>query len=380
MKKSFDNLKVALIHDWLTGMRGGEKVLEVFCDMFPDSAIFTLLHEPGRVSPEIEKHQIYTSFIDKLPFKSRKYRNYLPLFPTAIELFNLKGYELILSSSHCIAKGVITPPDALHVSYIHTPMRYVWDMYHEYFGEDRLGIVGKRLIPLFANYLRMWDASSSSRVDRFIANSGHVARRINKFYGRESTVIHPPVETSVFSVSKTHNNYYLIVSALVPYKKVDLAIDAFNRMQKKLLIIGEGPEKGRLQKISGKTIEFIDWQPHDKLAAYYENCLALIFPGEEDFGIVPVEAMACGKPVVAYGRGGALETVIGKDDDPDKKSGIFFNDLNPESLIEAVEKCDRTEWDPDFIGEHARKFDIENFRSTVTEFISQELDDYYRKM
>ncbi|MBN2366620.1 MAG: glycosyltransferase family 4 protein, partial [Calditrichaeota bacterium] len=243
-----------------------------------------------------------------------------------------------------------------------------------------LGIVGKRLIPLFANYLRMWDASSSSRVDRFIANSGHVARRIKKFYGRESSVIHPPVETSVFSVSKTHNNYYLIVSALVPYKKVDLAIDAFNRMQKKLLIIGEGPEKSRLQKISGKTIEFIDWQPHDKLTAYYENCLALIFPGEEDFGIVPVEAMACGKPVVAYGRGGALETVIGKDDDPDKKSGIFFNDLNPESLIEAVEKCDRTEWDPDFIGEHARKFDIENFRSTVTEFISQELDDYYRKM
>ncbi len=381
MEKSFENLKVALVHDWLNGMRGGEKVLEVFCGLFPKSDIFTLLYEPGQLSPEIEKHSIRTSFIDELPFKKTKYRNYLPLFPTAIELFNLKGYDLILSTSHSVAKGVITPPDTLHISYVHTPMRYVWDMYHEYFSGERLGFLSKRLIPLFANYLRMWDAISSSRVDWFIANSGHVAGRIRKFYGRDSVVIHPPVDTSVFSIVEQQDDYYLIVSALVPYKKVDLAVEAFNRMQKKLLVIGEGPERERLEKMAGPTIEFKDWQPHEKLAGYYQRCRALIFPGEEDFGIVPVEAMACGRPVIAYGRGGALETIISNENSAEKKkTGLFFRKQEVGDLIEAVGSSEKMEWDSAFIAAHAQNFDREIFKSKIEEFIRQKILEYSVKL
>ncbi|MEJ2634266.1 MAG: glycosyltransferase [Calditrichia bacterium] len=373
-----DKLKIALVHDWLTGMRGGEKVLEILCNLFPDSDVFTLLHNKGSVSPPIGIHEIFTSFIDKMPLKRNHYRNYLPLFPTAIERFNFKDYDLIISTSHAVAKGIITPPDALHISYLHTPMRYVWDMYDEYFGADKTGWLSRKIIPFFANYLRMWDVSSSNRADWFLANSAHVAKRIKKYYRREATVIHPPVDTGLYKVSRVNGDYYLIVSALVPYKKVDLAVRAFNRMNKRLLVIGNGPERKKLQKLAGPAIEFRDWQPAEELLKYYGNCRALIFPGEEDFGIVPVEAMACGKPVIAYGKGGALETVIGVEEGGGgQPTGVFFNRQTEESLMEAMEDFEKREWNPDSISEHAKKFDKKNFEKNILKFIQEKVNLHF---
>lgn len=373
----FYSLKIAIIHDWLVSMRGGEKIVENLCEMFPGCDIYTLLYRPGSVSPVIETHKIYTSFVNQLPFKNTKYRYYLPLFPTAIEKFNIKPYDLIISSSHCVAKGIIPSPDTLHVSYIHTPMRYVWDMYHDYFEKDNTNLLIRKLIPFFANYLRMWDVASANRVDWFIANSQHVANRIKKYYGRESTIIHPPVEIDLFSVNKKNDNYYLIVSALVPYKRVDLAIQAFNEMKKPLLIVGEGPSLKRLQSLAGPTIQFIKWQPLTKLSKYYEGCKALIFPGEEDFGIAPVEAQLCGKPVIALGKGGALETIIGFDDQNEKKcTGIFFYDQSVESLIHAVTKFENIEWDTSFIHSNAKKFSKDRFKSEMMAFIEGKMEQF----
>lgn len=378
--KMDNQLKVAIVHDWLTGKRGGEKVLEVLCEIFPRAPIYTLLYNPGSVSETIESHEIYCSFIDKLPFKKSKYRHYLPLFPTAIEQFNLKDYQLIISSSHCVAKGIIPGPDSLHLSYLHTPMRYVWDMYHDYFGPGQVGKISGKIIPVFANYLRSWDVSSSCRVDWFAANSRHVANRIRKYYRRDAQVIHPPVETSLFKVHQTHDDFDLVVSALVPYKRVDLAVLAYNEMGRKLVIIGDGPERKNLLKVAKPNIQFLEWQSHQELIQYYSKCRALIFPGEEDFGIVPVEAMSCGKPVIAFARGGALETIIDADRSQGKKgTGILFSAQNTENLIQAVKKSDAVSWDSDFIYEHAKKFDREKFKSDLQYFIEQKVTLYLNR-
>lgn len=374
------SLKVALVHDWLTSMRGGEKVLEELCTMFPEADLFTLLHNPGSVSPVIENRRIFTSFINRLPFKTTHYRHYLPLFPTAIELFNFKGYDLIISTSHCVAKGVRTPPDALHISYLHTPMRYVWDMYEEYFGEDKIGWWQRRIIPFFANYLRMWDVASANRVDHFIANSRHVAKRIRKNYRRDATVIYPPVDTELFQASDRPGEYYLIVSAMVPYKRLDLAIRVFNELGKPLFVIGNGPEKNRLQKLAGENIRFIDWQPAEQLASYYSGCKALIFPGEEDFGIVPVEAQSCGKPVIAYQRGGALETVIGFDGENEGKcTGVFFKEQTAAALVQALEQFEKLHWDARFIHQHAQQFSRERFVKELELFIGQAVKSFFEE-
>lgn len=373
-----ETLKIALIHDWLTGMRGGEKVLEALCKMFPRADLFTLLHNPGSVSPIIENRRIFTSFIDRLPLKKKHYRNYLPLFPTAIELFDLKEYSLIISTSHCVAKGVRTPPGALHISYLHTPMRYVWDMYEAYFGSQRLNRLTRKIIPPLANYLRMWDVTSSNRVDAFIANSAHVAARIQKYYRREATVIHPPVETQLFPMASDFGSEYLIVSALVPYKRVDLAIRAFSQLQKPLLIIGEGPEKGRLQKMAGSNVRFLPWQSPQQLSKYYRSCRALIFPGEEDFGIVPVEAQSCGKPVIAYGKGGALETVIGYDGSNEGRcTGIFFQHQTKTDLIAAIESFEKLRWDTRFIHHHAQRFNEETFVENIGKFLERKMVEFF---
>lgn len=378
MMMPLHTLKVALVHDWLTGMRGGEKVLEVFCKIFPTSPIFTLLHNKGSVDPSIESHPIFTSFINRLPMKKNKYRHYLPLFPLAIEQFNFKDFQLILSSSHCAAKGIIPPPDALHISYIHTPMRYVWDMYQDYFGSDQTGWFSKKIISLFAHYLRTWDTASSPRVDWFIANSNHVARRIKKYYGRDATVIYPPVDTAPYAPSSKAGEYFLIVSALVPYKRTDLAISAFNQLGEKLVIVGEGPELKKLKKMAQPNIEFVEWQSPQNLIEYYANCKALIFPGEEDFGMVPVEAMACGKPVIAFARGGALETVIEQNKKNGKQStGLFFYQQTGDDIITAVKKFQQLEWDPEFIAQHARQFDRSIFQEKITSFIMEKSNQFF---
>ena len=371
--------KIAIIHDWLTGMRGGEKVLEAILDIYPDSEIFTLLHNPGSVSAKIEQRPIHTSFINRLPGKTNRYRHYLPLFPTAIELFNLKAFDLILSTSHCVAKGVVTPPNALHIAYLHTPMRYVWDMYDEYFGPGQTGWLSGKLIPLFANYLRTWDVTSSNRVDWFLANSGHVARRIRKYYRREATVIHPPVDIHQFQLVENNQGYYLIVSALVPYKKVDLAIQAFNRLKQRLVVVGKGPELPRLQKMAGSTIEFVDWQSPEKLQDYYAGCKALIFPGEEDFGIVPVEAMACGKPVIAFARGGARETVLPAQPPHQPGTGIFFFQQTVDALIQAIRQSETIPWQAQFIRKHAEQFSVERFKHQYREFVESKWEQFSQR-
>jgi glycosyltransferase involved in cell wall biosynthesis len=367
-------MKVAIIHDWLTGMRGGERCLEVFCELFPQADLYTLSHIPGSVSSLIEQMPIKTSFIQNLPFSRRGYRKYLPLFPMAIERFSLKGYDLILSCSHCVAKGIIPPPDALHISYVLTPMRYAWDMYGEYFFGRK-----DRLISFFIHYLRMWDVTSSQRVDHFLCISNHVKKRVKKFYRREGEVIHPPVEVNRFNIRDKKENFFLIVSSFAPYKRIDLAIQAFNRIGVPLKIIGSGSEGKKLRSMARSNVEFLGWQPDEVVAQCYSTCRALIFPGEEDFGIVPLEAMASGSPVIAYGRGGALETIIPVDQPRnaggETGTGLFFYEQDVDSLIDVVERFVRIEkeFDPAAVRNHVLPWDREIFKEKIKEYIFERM-------
>jgi glycosyltransferase involved in cell wall biosynthesis len=363
-------MKVAFCHDWLTGMRGGEKVLEALCQLYPDSTIFTLLHKKGSVSPVIEQMEIKTSFIQKFPLAASTYRCYLPFFPTAIELFNLEGFDLIISSSHCVAKGAIIPQNSLHICYCHTPMRYAWNMYYEYFNKQRLGLISRMIIPFFINYLRMWDVTSSNRVDYFIANSKNVTQRIKKFYSRSSVVIHPPIDTNFFQPGEQKKDFFLIVSALAPYKKIPLAIEAFNQLKKPLKIVGIGSEFRRLKRMAKSNIEFLGWISNEELLKLYQQCQAFIFPGEEDFGICPLEAQACGSPVVAFARGGVLETLI------DGETGVLFNEPTVEALIEAIDKVEKISFNKEFIRHNALKFSKDKFKQNISEYINECLEKH----
>jgi glycosyltransferase involved in cell wall biosynthesis len=363
-------VKVALVHDWLTGMRGGEKILEVFCELFPDATIFSTIHNKGMMSPAIERMEIKTSFIQYLPLKATKYRNYLPLMPAAIDALDFSEYDFILSTSVAVAKAAKPRRSALHICFCNTPMRYIWDQYEEYFEKDRAGFITRTAMALIAPYLRRWDVRTCDRVHHFIANSHNVAERISRIYHRTSDVIYPPVSTDLFTVSNTDEGYYLVVSALVPYKRVDLAVETFNRFGEKLLVVGSGPEMEKLKKIAERNVEFLGWQSDESLARLYAGCRALIFPGVEDFGIVPLEAMASGKPVVAYAKGGALETVVGEGDVP---TGIFFHNQTVEALIEAMKALTKMKFDPYAIRRHAEKFDRKEFKRQVSEYITKRL-------
>jgi len=364
-------MKVAIIHDWLTGMRGGEKCLEVFCELFPQAHIYTLLYVPGSVSPAIERIPIHTTFIQRL-CRPITYRYLLPLYPTAIEQIDLRGYDLILSSSHCVAKGIVPPPDALHLCYCHTPMRYVWDQYAVYFPAERMRWPKRWIVPLVANYLRTWDVAASHRVDHFVANSTHVAGRIRKYYGRNADVIHPPVDCDRFHMREDKDNFYLMVTALAPYKRVDLAVEAFNRLGSPLVIIGSGQEEGVLRRRAAGNIRFLGWQPDDVVAEHYARCRAFIFPGEEDFGITPVEAQAAGRPVVAFGRGGVVETVIPLNDLESKTpTGVFFQEPTAEALAEAVRTFEAREdaFDSQAIRQNALRFDRSRFKQQISQMV-----------
>ncbi len=387
--------KIAIVHDWLTGMRGGERCLEVFCELFPEADLFTLLYCPGTVSKTIERMRIQTSFVQHLPLAWRLYRYYLPLFPLAVERFDFRGYDLILSSSHCVAKGAIPPPGALHISYTYTPMRYAWDLYEVYFG-DRFGAVGSLVFPKVVAYLRRWDLNASRRVDHFVAISHHVAERIRRHYGREAVVIHPPVDVKRFPLSEEDGEYYLVVSAFVPYKRIDLAIQAFNHLKLPLKIVGWGPEEGRLKRLAGPTVEFLGKRSDEELSRLYARCRALIFPGEEDFGIVPLEAQAAGRPVIAYGRGGVLETVIpinssgfrvpgaelgdALNPKPETPTGVFFYEQTTEALIEAVRifEANHHRFEPNRLRDHALQFDRALFKARILRFIEERWEEFQR--
>jgi len=357
-------MKVAFVHDWLTGMRGGEKVLESLCDLFPQAPIYTLIHIRGSVSEKIESHPILTSFLGHAPMVKKHYRNYLPFFPKAIEQFDLRNFDLIISSSHCVAKGVIPPPNATHICYCHTPMRYIWSHYNDYLGSHRIGLWKRMLLPSVVNYLRSWDVESSQRVNQFISNSQAVADRIRRYYGRESTVIYPPVDVDFFTPSNgSREDFFLIVTALVPYKRIDLAVETFNRLGHRLKIAGNGPEIKKLRRMAGPNIEFLGRVESGQLRELYRKAIALIQPGEEDFGIGVVEALACECPVIAYGRGGALESVR------EAETGLFFNDLSVASLTEIVDRARTLRFNKPLMRESALRFSPERFKAEFQSFI-----------
>ncbi len=363
-------MRVAIIHYWLVGMRGGEKVLEEFCRLYPQADIFTHVYVPAKTSALIKRHRITTTFIGRLPFAEKLYQKYLPLMPAALEELDLTGYDLVISSESGPAKGVITHPNAVHVCYCHSPMRYLWDQYHTYRGNA--GRLTRLFMSVTMPFLRVWDVASAARVDRFVANSSFIARRIAKAYRRDAAVIFPPVDVDAFTIAEApRRDFYLCAGQLVPYKRVDLAVAACTRLGRRLVVVGTGSETARLRAMAGPTVEFKGWASFAELQDLTRNCRALLFPGEEDFGIVPLEAMAAGRPVVAYGSGGALDTVI------EGETGVFFHEQTVEALQAAMDRCESLEadFDPQRIRRHARAFGGDVFRETFRAFVDTAMRD-----
>jgi glycosyltransferase involved in cell wall biosynthesis len=363
-------MKIAIIHDWLTGMRGGEKVLEVFCKLFPEATVFTLLHNKGSVSPVIEKMKIKTSFAQYLPGVNTHYRSYLPFFPMAIESFDLKGFDFILSSSHCVAKGVRVPKGVPHFAYCHTPMRYMWVFFEQYFGSYPKWQQGA--IRLIGEGLKRWDKRTSSRVTEFISISQTIKDRIRRVYDRDSVIINPPVDVNKFTFNPKADkeDYYLCVSALVPYKRIDVIVDAFNELkEKKVIIIGYGNIRKELEKRKiSDNIKFSGWVDDKELIGIYQRARAFLYIAEEDFGIAPVEAQAAGLPVIAYGRGGVAETVV-------PSTGLFFDAQEKGALIRAIIEFEKVKdtFDPEKIRSHALRFSEANFIENMKSFLDKRL-------
>jgi glycosyltransferase involved in cell wall biosynthesis len=362
-------MRIALVHDWLTGMRGGEKALEVLCELYPQASLFALVHVPGSLTPAIERLRPRTSFIQRLPMVRRYYRQYLPLFPVAIEQFDLDGFDLIVSTSHCAAKSIVKPGRARHLCYCFTPMRYAWDQFDAYFGADRIGTLASHAArPVMAAMAR-WDAATSGRANRYLAISRHVARRIRRYYNREATVVYPPVDTAFFQPDHSSPGpFFLIVSALVPYKRVNLAIEAARRAGVPLRIVGEGPELARLRRQAGPSVEFLGYRTNEEIRALYREAAAVVLPGEEDFGIVPVEAQACGRPVVALARGGALETVV------DGETGVLVREPTAEALADGMRRVTHARLDPATIRRHAEEFGRPRFAARMLASIEETMN------
>lgn len=355
-------MRVALIHDWLTGMRGGEKVLDALCEVFPVADLFTLVHIPGSTSPAIERRRVTRSPVQWLPGAARLYRQYLPLFPFAIEQFDLDGYDLVVSTSHCAAKSVVVPGRARHLCYCLTPMRYAWDQFDAYFGPERVGRPMSAVLRPVLAWLARWDRDTAGRVHRYLAISQYVAQRIAVYYNRQSTIVHPPVDTVFYTPdSAPVSPRFLVVSALVPYKRVDLAMTAARTAGVALTVVGDGPERGHLEALAGGDIQLVGRKTDEEIRDLYRTSIATILPGEEDFGIVPVEAQACGRPVVALGRGGALDTVV------PGVTGMLVDGLTVESLADGLRAAAGRAWDSTAIRAHAERFSREVFKRGIAQ-------------
>jgi len=370
-------MKLALVHDWLTGMRGGEKALEVICERFPDAELFTLVHVRGSVSPTIERLRPHTSFVQYLPFVKRLYRHYLPLFPTAIEQFSFDRFDLVVSVSHCCAKSIVRPGRVPHLCYCLTPMRYAWDQFDAYFGPERLGQLGSRLMRPVMSHLARWDRDTADRADRYVAISHYVAGRIRRYYNREATVVYPPVDTNFFHPDAAPpERFALVVSALVPYKRVDVAIDACRVAGVPLKVAGGGPERDALERFAAASdaqVEFLGRVPDDEIRALYQRAAVTLLPGEEDFGIAPLEAQACGRPVVALGRGGAVETVI------DGETGALVEDLSAQAFADAIVRTMDRSFDGGAIRAHAQRFGRARFGDEMEALMRAEVDESVRQ-
>jgi glycosyltransferase involved in cell wall biosynthesis len=366
---ALSSLRVVLVHDWLTGMRGGEKVLESLCRRWPSAPLYTLIHKRGSCSSAIEDRTIVTSFLQQLPAVQRYYRYTLPLMPWAVG-WRLPECDLVFSSSHCVAKGVAVPKGALHLCYCHTPMRYAWHMQNSYFHDRGWRGPKKWLARTILSRLRDWDRRTAAGVTHFIANSQVVRQRIHDCYGRDAVVIHPPTDTNFYCPADVpREDYYLILSAFAPYKRLDLAIEACRKLGKKLVVIGSGQDEKKLRSLADGKVQFLGWQPDEVLRDHLRRCQALLFPGEEDFGIVPVEAQACGTPVIAFGRGGATETVVPWPNA--NATGMWFEEQTVDCLASALElfETERDGFDAQRLRTHALRFRLERFEDELFGFV-----------
>ncbi len=362
-------MKVAIVHDWLNQMGGAEVVLEALVEIYPQAPIYTSMYWPQATPQAYRSWDIRTSFMDRLPFVKRYHQPFLPLYPLAFESFDFTGYDLVISNKSGFCHGVITSPDTLHICYCLTPTRFLWD-YSGYAERERLRRLARLALPPFLNYLRLWDRAAADRVDHFVAISRTVQRRIAKYYRRDSAIIHPPVDTTKFAPGDSRDDYFLIVSRLVPYKRIDLAVRAFNELGLPLVVIGDGRDRDSLQALAKPNIEFLGHVPDGEIVDYFARCRAFILPGQEDFCIAPVEAQAAGRPVIAYAAGGALDTVR------EGVTGSFFYEQTPEALTEAIQGFDETDYDPAVIRRHAERFDKRVFKERLIEFIKEKYAEH----
>ena len=369
-------MKKALIHDWFSVYAGAEKCVESFTNIWDDFEVYSLidfLNDEDRKTI-LKGKKALTSFVQNFPKAQSKYRNYLPFFPLAIEQFDLSEYDVILSSSHAVAKGVLTHSNQLHISYVHTPIRYAWDLYHQYLKESGLnkGLKGK-LAKYFLHKIRMWDYTTANRVDHYIANSNYIARRIKKVYGKEATVIYPPVDVEKFELCESKDEYYFTMSRMVPYKKIDLIVETFSKTDKKLIVAGAGPDMQKIKNFAGDNVELVGFVSDEEAIEYMQKAKCFVFAAEEDFGIVPVEAQACGTPVICLGKGGTKETVV------DGVTGVHFEEQTVESLLKAIKKFEILEFNPQEIRKHSLKFSKERFEKEIEEFVNEKYEIFKKE-
>lgn len=371
-------MKIAIVHDWLVTYAGAERVLEQMLHVFPEADLFSVVDFLEKDQRKfIKNKEVKTTFVQKLPWVKTKYRNYLPLMPLAIEQLDVSDYDIVISSSHAVAKGIITGPNQIHISYIYTPIRYAWDLQHQYLKEAKLEKgIKSWFARLILHYMRIWDYRTAHGVDHFIAISDYIARRVKKVYGREAEVIYPPVDTESFELCEEKEDYYLTASRMVPYKKIKLIVEAFNEMpEKELVVIGDGPEYERIKTVAKENIRLMGYQPFEVLKEKMKKAKAFVFAAEEDFGITPLEAQACGTPVIAYGKGGALETVRGLDDE--NPTGVFFKRQKVSEIVNAVKKFE--EKGHKIVSKKCRKnaeqFGIDRFKKEIFSYVDRKINE-----